>query len=180
MERNFDIWEKELIAIKAAFEERHRLLEGPRFPVQVLRDHKNLEYLWTVRHLNQWEVCWSLLFAWLNLIITCHPVSKNLSCKDEYLDSGRGTPSTVLKVSNFVNGTTDSNLMSSSIPCSPMTHSQLRSTDHLMMPVPNLLQSLEYRMMSSSRKAVFMFWGDSLGFKPWITTSWSLWPLQDL
>lgn len=44
-EKNYDIWDKQLLANKAAFEEWQHLLEGARFSVQVLTHHKNLEYL---------------------------------------------------------------------------------------------------------------------------------------
>lgn len=44
-ERNSGMWEKKLLDIKAAFEEWHHPLVGPRFPFQILTYHKNLEYL---------------------------------------------------------------------------------------------------------------------------------------
>ena len=38
-ECNYTIWERELLAIKAAFEVWRHYLEGARHPVQVLTDH---------------------------------------------------------------------------------------------------------------------------------------------
>ncbi|KAK3528240.1 hypothetical protein QTP86_027953 [Hemibagrus guttatus] len=44
-ERNYDIGNRELLAIKLALEEWRHWLEGARHPFLVLTDHKNLEYL---------------------------------------------------------------------------------------------------------------------------------------
>ncbi|KAK3570971.1 hypothetical protein QTP86_031258 [Hemibagrus guttatus] len=44
-ERNYDIGNRELLAIKLALEEWRHWLEGARHPFLVLMDHKNLEYL---------------------------------------------------------------------------------------------------------------------------------------
>lgn len=42
MEQNYDILDKDVWAIKAAFEEWWLLLEGSNFPIQVLSDYKSL------------------------------------------------------------------------------------------------------------------------------------------
>lgn len=44
-ERNYDIGNRELLAIKLALEEWRHWLEGARYPFSVLTDHKNLQYL---------------------------------------------------------------------------------------------------------------------------------------
>ncbi|KAK3542189.1 hypothetical protein QTP86_016990, partial [Hemibagrus guttatus] len=44
-EANYDVGNRELLAIKAALEEWRHWLEGARHPFQVLTDHRNLEYL---------------------------------------------------------------------------------------------------------------------------------------
>ena len=43
-ERNYDIGNKELLAVKLAIEEWRQWLEGSQVPFQVWKDHKNLEY----------------------------------------------------------------------------------------------------------------------------------------
>ena len=45
-ELNYDIHDKELLAVVEAFKEWRVYLEGPKYPVQVFTDHKNLLY-WT-------------------------------------------------------------------------------------------------------------------------------------
>ncbi|KAL0148306.1 hypothetical protein M9458_056368, partial [Cirrhinus mrigala] len=44
-ERNYDVGNRELLAIKLALEEWRHWLEGSKHPFTVLTDHKNLEYL---------------------------------------------------------------------------------------------------------------------------------------
>ncbi|KAK3548457.1 hypothetical protein QTP70_013156 [Hemibagrus guttatus] len=51
-ERNYDIGNRELLAIKLALEEWRHWLEGARHPFLVLTDHKNLEYLRAAKRLN--------------------------------------------------------------------------------------------------------------------------------
>ncbi len=52
MERNYDVGDRELLAMKAALEEWRHWLEGARHPFTVLTDHRNLEYLKTAKRLN--------------------------------------------------------------------------------------------------------------------------------
>ena len=55
-ECNYDIYDKELIAIIKALEEWRPECEGAAYPLQLITDHKNLEYLMTKKHLNQRQV----------------------------------------------------------------------------------------------------------------------------
>ncbi|QRW23041.1 Retrotransposable element Tf2 protein [Rhizoctonia solani] len=52
-EKNYNIFDKELLAVIRAFKEWRHLLEGSELPVQVLTDHKNLEYFSTSQSLNK-------------------------------------------------------------------------------------------------------------------------------
>ena len=58
-ECNYEIYDKELLAIVRCFEEWHPHLIGSPHPIQVLTDHKNLEFFKTKRTLNQWQIRWS-------------------------------------------------------------------------------------------------------------------------
>ena len=53
MDCNYEIYDKEPMAIVRAFEEWRPELEGAAHPVQVLSDHKNLEYFMTTKLLNR-------------------------------------------------------------------------------------------------------------------------------
>ncbi len=69
--------DRELLAMKAAFEEWRHWLEGSTHPFLVLTDHKNLEYLRTAKRLNPRQARWSLFFSRFQFTITFRPGSKN-------------------------------------------------------------------------------------------------------
>ena len=52
-EVNYEIYDKELLAIIRAFEEWRSELEKAAFPIQVITDHKNLEYFMTTKQLSR-------------------------------------------------------------------------------------------------------------------------------
>ena len=52
-ECNYEIYDKELLAIIRAFEEWRPELEGSGMPVQVITDHRNLEYFMTTKTLTR-------------------------------------------------------------------------------------------------------------------------------
>jgi len=55
---NYEIYDNELLAIVRAFEEWRPHLEGSSHPVQVLSDHKNLEYFMSMKLLNRQQARW--------------------------------------------------------------------------------------------------------------------------
>jgi len=52
VERNYEIYNKEMLAIIHALEEWRHFLEGATHPVEIWTDHKNLEYFMTAKKLN--------------------------------------------------------------------------------------------------------------------------------
>ena len=56
MERNYDVHDKELLAIFEAFKKWHNYLKGMPEPVDVVTDHKNLVYFATTKLLTHWQV----------------------------------------------------------------------------------------------------------------------------
>ncbi|XDV25876.1 hypothetical protein PO909_029709 [Leuciscus waleckii] len=76
-ERNYDVGDRELLAMKAVFEEWRHWLEGSTHPFIVLTDHKNLEYLRTAKRLNPRQARWSLFFSRFQFTITFRQGSKN-------------------------------------------------------------------------------------------------------
>jgi len=63
VERNYEIHDKEILAIIHALEEWRHFLEGARHPVEIWTDHKNLEYFMTAKKLNCCQARWSLYLA---------------------------------------------------------------------------------------------------------------------
>lgn len=77
-ERNYDIGNRELLAIKVALEEWRHWLEGAQQPFLVWTDHKNLEYLRKAKRLNARQARWALFFNRFNFTLSYRPGSKNL------------------------------------------------------------------------------------------------------
>uniref|UniRef100_A0A3B1KK37 Gypsy retrotransposon integrase-like protein 1 n=1 Tax=Astyanax mexicanus TaxID=7994 RepID=A0A3B1KK37_ASTMX len=76
-ECNYDVGNRELLAIKLALEEWRHWLEGAHHPFIVLTDHRNLEYLRTAKRLNSRQARWALFFSRFCFTITYRPGSKN-------------------------------------------------------------------------------------------------------
>ena len=52
-ERNYEIYDKEMLAVIRGLENWRHLLEGTKFKFNVWTDYKNLEYFMKVQKLNQ-------------------------------------------------------------------------------------------------------------------------------
>ncbi|KAI2655842.1 Transposon Tf2-6 polyprotein [Labeo rohita] len=76
-ERNYDVGNRELLAIKLALEEWRHWLEGARHPFTVLTDHRNLEYLRSAKTLNHRQARWALFFTRFQFQVTYRPGSQN-------------------------------------------------------------------------------------------------------
>ena len=76
-ELNYDVHNKELLAIVDAFEERQAYLERTKHPITVYSDHKNLSYLMITKKLNQRQVRWAELLASYNFQIHYWKGSEN-------------------------------------------------------------------------------------------------------
>ena len=63
VEWNYEIHDKEMLAIIHALEEWRHFLEGAQHPVEIWTDHKNLEYFMTAKKLNRRQAHWSLYLA---------------------------------------------------------------------------------------------------------------------
>ncbi|KAK3521562.1 hypothetical protein QTP70_013088 [Hemibagrus guttatus] len=77
-EVNYDIGNRELLAIKLALEEWRHWLEGAKHPFVILTDHKNLEYLRAAKRLNPRQARWALFFTRFHFTISYRPGSKNV------------------------------------------------------------------------------------------------------
>ena len=73
LELNYDTHNKELLAIFEAFRTWRHYLEGSATPVDVVTDHKNLEYFSTSKVLTRRQDWWSEFLSSFNLVICFHP-----------------------------------------------------------------------------------------------------------
>jgi hypothetical protein len=66
---NYEIHDKELLAIVNSFKAWRRYLEGSLYMVQVFTDYKNLEYFMTTKVLNRRQAYWAQELASMDLKI---------------------------------------------------------------------------------------------------------------
>ena len=72
-ECNYEIYDKELMAIVQAIEHWRAELQSVENPIQVLSDHKNLEYFMTSKLLNRRQDRWAEFLSRFNFKITYRP-----------------------------------------------------------------------------------------------------------
>jgi hypothetical protein len=72
-ELNYNTHDKELLAIYKAFQTWQHYLEGLSKPVDVVMDHKNLEYFATTKLLSRCQAHWSEFLHQFNMIICFCP-----------------------------------------------------------------------------------------------------------
>ncbi|KAK7878028.1 hypothetical protein WMY93_031309 [Mugilogobius chulae] len=77
-ERNYDIGNRELLAVVLALQEWRHWLEGAEHPFIVWTDHKNLSYLRSAKRLNSRQARWALFLGRFNFTLTYRPGSRNL------------------------------------------------------------------------------------------------------
>lgn len=105
-ERNYDVGDQELLAMKAALQEWRYLLKEAALPILIYTDHKNLEYLSTAKRLKPCQARWAQFFSRFVFHITYRPGLKNV--KPEALprmfDDPREPPvsDTILSEGNFL------------------------------------------------------------------------------
>jgi hypothetical protein len=77
-EVNYDIYDKELLAVIRALEEWRPELEGSQEPFDIIMDHKNLQSFSTTKELTQRHMRWSEFLSRFNFRITYKPGSTNI------------------------------------------------------------------------------------------------------
>lgn len=76
-EKNYDVGNKELLAIISAFKEWRHHLQGASQPIIVLTDHRNLEFVRSAKCLSPRQARWSLFLNQFNFVISYRPGSRN-------------------------------------------------------------------------------------------------------
>jgi hypothetical protein len=72
-ERNYEIHDKEMLAIIRALEEWRHFLEGAPHRFEIWTDHKNLEYFMSAKKLNRRQARWSLTMARFDFLMHHRP-----------------------------------------------------------------------------------------------------------
>jgi hypothetical protein len=63
VERNYEIYDKEMLAIIRALKEWQHFVEGARHDIEIWTDHHNLEYFMSAKKLNRRQVRWLLYLS---------------------------------------------------------------------------------------------------------------------
>jgi hypothetical protein len=95
VECNYDIHNKELLAIVRSLSEWHHYLMGARHTFQILTDHKNLEYFTSAKKLNCHQAHWALELAEYDFHLVHKP------------GSSHGKPDALLQRANHGKGEED-------------------------------------------------------------------------
>ena len=93
VERNYEIHDKEMLAIIRALEEWRHHLEGAPHQFDVWTDHKNLEYFMTAKKLNHRQARWSLYLARFDFVMH-HVPGRSMGKSDalsRHSDHGTGS-----------------------------------------------------------------------------------------
>src|SRR5882724_7103781 len=73
LELNYDVHDKELLAIFEAFKRWRHYLEGSGFPINMVTDHWNLQYFSMTKILTRRQARWSEYLSGFNLVICFRP-----------------------------------------------------------------------------------------------------------
>ena len=76
-ERNYEIYDKEMLAIVKAFEEWSHYLKGAQETIEVLTDHQNLTYFRKPQNLNRRQARWILDLQEYHFVIKHRPGRTN-------------------------------------------------------------------------------------------------------
>ena len=69
-ERNYTIYDKELLLVICGLEEWRHILEGTKHTIKILDDHQNLTYFQTAQMLNRHQAWWSLYLSRFDYSLT--------------------------------------------------------------------------------------------------------------
>lgn len=73
LQRNYNIYNKEMLTVVNALEAWHHLLEGAPHKIWIISDHQNLVYWTTARDLTRRQARWALYLSRFNFEIEHRP-----------------------------------------------------------------------------------------------------------
>jgi len=107
-ERNYEIYDRELLSIIWGLETWRHYLHGTPSPTVILSDHKNFTYFWTAQKLIWWQARWSLYLSEFDLKLLHTPGSKMIQsdalscCPDHIIDNNNNDDIILLPDSLFI------------------------------------------------------------------------------
>ena len=76
IERNYEIHDKEMLAVIRGLENWRHLLEGAKFKFEIWTNYKNLEYFIKAQKLNRRQACWTLYLSRFDFTLKHVPRAK--------------------------------------------------------------------------------------------------------
>lgn len=107
-EQNYQIYDRQLLAIVTALEYWHHFLQGSSLPVIVHTDHKNLTYFRSAQKLNRRQARWSLFLSKFNLKLHHTPGTRMIQsdvlsqCPDHAVDNSENKDVVLLPENLFI------------------------------------------------------------------------------
>ena len=77
-ERNYDVGDRELLAVVKALKAGRQWHEGAKHPVLIWTAHRKLEYIREARRLNPWQARWAMCFTRFVFTLYYRPGSENV------------------------------------------------------------------------------------------------------
>lgn len=135
-ECNYEIYDKELLAIVRCFEGWRSELQGAHFPIHVLTDHRNLEYFMTTKQLTRRQVRWSEFLAQFDFIIRYRPGPQGtkpdaLTRRSQDLPSSKDDPRTTYQTHALLKRTNlDAHIKDELHVAPAVVEQEIEPTDH--------------------------------------------------
>jgi hypothetical protein len=149
-ECNYEIYDKELMAIIRTLEEWRPELQSVINPIHIPSDHKNLEYFTTTKLLNRWQARWSQLLSQFNFKIVYRPgpaggkpdalTRRSGDLPNEGDDCSLENQMTIIKPENILHALA---MTASNQPDTSPTLSQLFHKAYDTDPFPKVLEMLK-------------------------------------
>ena len=77
-ERNYEIHDREMLAIIEALKDWCHFLEGLPTPFEIITDHSNLQYWWTTQDLSRRQDRWATYLSRFHFTLTHRPGKANI------------------------------------------------------------------------------------------------------
>ncbi|KIL70533.1 hypothetical protein M378DRAFT_117693 [Amanita muscaria Koide BX008] len=155
-ERNYDIYDREMLAIIRALEEWRPYLMGTSHVFEIWTDHKNLQYFSNALHLNRRQARWSQILAEYNFTLIHRPGKQH------------GQPDTLSRRPDYDKGQTDN---ANTVLLSPTLFRQVVTTtenegDVLLEQIRNS-RDIETGVIETAKKKQGMGWAMKDGLIFW-------------
>jgi hypothetical protein len=117
-ERNYEIYDKEMLAIIRALEDWRHYLEGLPTSFDIISDHRNLQYWRTAQNLTRRQARWSLYLSRFDFLLTHKPGSSNTQADP------------LSRLSSLAISDADDNLEQIVLPPKHFAHAALHTLNH--------------------------------------------------